>query len=70
MRQTPAQAMGVKAGVIAVAAPADLILTRARGWTELFSRPQADRTVLVSGRAVDRTLPDYRELDHLMGQAS
>ncbi|MBN9441245.1 MAG: cytosine deaminase [Bosea sp.] len=68
--RTPAQAMGVKAGVIAVAAPADLILTRARGWTELFSRPQADRTVLVSGRAVDRTLPDYRELDHLMGQAS
>ncbi len=66
----PAQAMGIEGGVIAVGAPADLILTRARDWTELFSRPQADRTVLVSGQAIDRTLPDYRELDHLMGRAS
>lgn len=69
--RTPAEAMGLRnAGVIAVGAPADLILTRARDWTELFSRPQADRSVLVSGRAIDRTLPDYRELDHLMGRAS
>ncbi len=68
--RTPAEVMGVRAGVIAVGAPADLILTRARDWTELFSRPQADRTVLVSGKAIDRTLPDYRELDHLMGRAS
>jgi len=68
--RTPAQTMGIKAGVIAVGASADLILTRARDWTELFSRPQADRTVLVAGRAIDRTLPDYRELDHLMGRAS
>uniref|UniRef100_A0A9E8CK50 Cytosine deaminase n=1 Tax=Bosea sp. NBC_00436 TaxID=2969620 RepID=A0A9E8CK50_9HYPH len=68
--RTPAQAMGIEAGVIAVGAPADLILTRARDWTELFSRPQADRTVLVAGKAIDRTLPDYRELDHLMGRAS
>lgn len=69
--RTPADMMGLRnAGVIAVGAPADLILTRARDWTELFSRPQADRTVLVSGRLIDRTLPDYRELDHLMGRAS
>lgn len=69
--RTPADAMGLRnAGVIAVGAPADLILTRARDWTELFSRPQADRTVLVAGRAIDRSLPDYRELDHLMGRAS
>lgn len=68
--RTPAEVMGAKAGVITVGAPADLVLTRARDWTELFSRPQTDRTVLVSGRAIDRTLPDYRELDHLMGRAS
>ena len=69
--RTPADAMGLRnVGVIAVGAPADLILTRARDWTELFSRPQADRSVLVSGKAIDRTLPDYRELDHLMGRAS
>lgn len=68
--RTPAQAMDIQAGVIAVGASADLVLTRARDWTELFSRPQADRTVLAAGKAIDRTLPDYRELDHLMGRAS
>jgi cytosine deaminase len=47
-------------------APADLVLFRARNWTELNSRPQADRIVLRSGRAIDTTPPDYRELDDLM----
>jgi cytosine deaminase len=65
--RTPADAMGhAGSGVLAPGGPADLILTRARDWTELFARPQADRTVLVDGRAIDRTLPDHRELDHLM----
>jgi cytosine deaminase len=45
---------------------ADLVLFGARSWTELLARPQADRTVLRSGQAIDRTLPDYRELDDLM----
>lgn len=54
-------------GVIAAGGPADLVLFRARTFTELLSRPQSDRTVLRSGVAVDRTLPDYRELDDLMG---
>ncbi len=52
--------------VIEPGAPADLVLFRARSWTELNSRPQADRIVLRSGRAIDTTLPDYRELDDLM----
>mgnify|MGYP001344759115 CR=1 FL=1 len=47
--------------------PADLVLFRARSWTELMARPQADRVVLRGGRSIDRTLPDYRELDDLMG---
>jgi len=47
--------------------PADLVLFGARSWTELMSRPQADRTVLRRGAAIDTTLPDYRELDDLMG---
>jgi len=51
---------------IAVGAPADLILFRARTWTELLARPQSDRLVLRSGVAIDTTLPDYRELDDLM----
>ena len=44
----------------------DLVLFRARTWTELNSRPQMDRIVLRQGRAIDTTLPDYRELDDLM----
>jgi cytosine deaminase len=53
-------------GRLSVGGPADMILTRARDWTEFFARPQAERTVLICGKAIDRTLPDYRELDHLM----
>ncbi len=53
-------------GLIAVDGPADLVLFRARNWTELLARPQSDRTVLRLGRPIDRTLPDYRELDDLM----
>ncbi|MCP8884394.1 cytosine deaminase [Devosia sp. XJ19-1] len=52
----------IKAG-----APADLVLLKGRNWTELMSRPQADRTVIRAGKAIDTTLPDYRELDDLMG---
>ncbi|KRE17019.1 cytosine deaminase [Bosea sp. Root381] len=69
--RTPAAIMGEEGrGVLAAGGPADLILTRARSWTELFARPQADRTVLVEGEAIDRSLPDYRELDHLMASAT
>ena len=53
-------------GTHGVGAAADLILVNARSWTELQSRPQADRTVLRAGRAIDTTPPDYRELDDLM----
>ena len=52
--------------VIAPGAPADLVLFRARSWTELNSRPQTDRIVLRQGKAIDTALPDYRELDDLM----
>lgn len=62
----PARACGFDAPSLAPGAPADLIITRARNWTEFFARPQSDRIVLRAGRAIDRTLPDYAELDHLM----
>lgn len=51
---------------IAQGAPADLVLFRARTWTELMARPQSDRVVLRAGHEIDRSLPDYRELDDLM----
>ncbi len=57
-------------GVIGAGRAADLVLFRARSWTELLSRPQSDRTVIRAGRAIDRTLPDYRELDDLVGAGS
>jgi len=45
------------------------VICKARSWTELFSLPQADRIVLRNGLQIDRTLPDYSELDHLMRTA-
>lgn len=55
-------------GTITAGAPAELVLFRARNWTELMARPQTDRIVLRGGAAIDTALPDYRELDDLMGR--
>lgn len=64
--RTPATIMGLEnAGRIAVDLPADLVLFEARRYSELLSRPQADRIVLRQGRPIDTTLPSYRELDAL-----
>jgi cytosine deaminase len=65
----PARACGFDAPSLAPGAPADLVIFRARSWNELLARPQADRIVLRGGRAIDRTLPDYAELDPLMEPA-
>jgi cytosine deaminase len=54
------------AGVIRIGGPADLVLFRARSDAELLSRPQSDRIVLRSGREIDTTPPDYRELDEAL----
>ena len=62
----PAAACGFTAPSIAPGAPADLVICSARSWTELFARPQSDRIVLRDGVAINRALPDYAELDHLM----
>jgi len=64
---TPAEVMGrPEFGRLEAGGGADLVLLRARRWTELLSRPQADRIVIRAGRAIDTTLPDYRELDALL----
>jgi cytosine deaminase len=54
-------------GRIAVGNPADLVLFSARRWSEFLSRPQSDRVVLRRGKVIDRGLPDYRELDSVVG---
>ncbi len=62
----PAAACGLETPGLAPGVPADLVICRARNWTELFARPQSDRIVIRAGQQIDRTLPDYAELDHLM----
>jgi len=65
---TPADLMGLPTvGRIGVGLPADLVLFKARRYSELFSRSQRDRTVLRQGQAIDTTLPDYAELDPYVG---
>jgi cytosine/creatinine deaminase len=56
-------------GRLAPGAVADLVIFRGRSWTELLSRPESDRIVVRDGRAIDAALPDYAELDDLMGVA-
>lgn len=62
----PAHAAGFDLPSLAPGSPANLVICKARSWTELFSRPQSDRIVLRDGVRIDRTLPDYAELDTLM----
>ncbi len=65
---TPAEVMRAHgAGVLSVGSGADLVIFKGRSWTELLSRPESDRMVVRAGSAIERTLPDYAELDELMG---
>ena len=66
----PAAICGWGGGGLRAGEPADLVICDARSWTELLARPQSDRIVLRGGRAIDRTLPRYEELDHLMERAA
>lgn len=65
----PARAMGLAAPSLAPGAPADLVIFKARHWSEFFSRPQSDRIVIRAGRQIARRLPDYADLDPLMEPA-
>ncbi|MGF0540359.1 cytosine deaminase [Agrobacterium sp. ES01] len=65
--RSPAEILGrPDIGRIAAGLPADLVLFSARRWSEFLSRPQADRIVMRNGMGIDRSLPDYRDLDPLM----
>jgi len=64
---TPAEVMRLDgAGLLAAGGSADFIVFKGRSWTELLSRPESDRIVVREGRAIERRLPDYAELDELM----
>ena len=61
---TPASIMGLEGvGTIAAGGPADLLLFRARGWSELLARPWGPRLVLRHGQPLTETVPDFRDLD-------
>ena len=65
--KTPADLMGLSnLGRMGAGLPADLIIFKARYFSELLSRPQSDRLVLRQGRQIASTLPDYAELDDLV----
>jgi cytosine/creatinine deaminase len=66
---SPAKAMGLDLGGLRPGNPADMILTRARDFTELLARPQSDRIVVRDGEASNAKPPDYAELDALEGLA-
>jgi cytosine deaminase len=53
-------------GTIGRGRGADLIVLKARDWHEALARFQADRVVIRKGKAIDTTLPDYRQLDDLV----
>ena len=64
--RTPADTMGLEdTGRLKTGGPADMIVFRARSYSELLSRPQHDRAVIRAGRSIDTTPPDYRKLDPL-----
>jgi cytosine deaminase len=64
----PAQAMGLddSYGKLAEGGPADFVICEGRSWTEVLSRPESGRIVVRDGAVIDRALPAYEELDHLM----
>ena len=61
--RTPADAMRLPhLGRVRVGQPAHFVVFRARAYSELFSRPQADRVVVRGGRAIEARVPDYETL--------
>ena len=68
---TPAAIMKLEGrGRLVAGSAADLIVLKARDWSEALSRFQADRVVLRAGGAIDTTLPDYALLDEWMAPAA
>ncbi len=64
----PAALMGLpEMGILAEGGPADLVVFRARNWSEFAARPLADRVVLRAGLPIDTAPPDYAELDAMAG---
>lgn len=67
VNKIPAQLMNLpNLGTIKIGGNADLVIFKARYFSELFARPQSDRRVMRNGEFIDTTLPDYAQLDDLI----
>ncbi len=66
----PAQVLGLGANGLKAGQIADFVIFSGRGYSELLARSQHDRWVIRNGKRCDRPLPDYRELDDLVGVGS
>jgi cytosine/creatinine deaminase len=65
---TPAAIMKLPlTGLIQTGSRADLVVLKARSYSEMLSRAQSDRVVIRGGKAIDAALPDYSQLDDLVG---
>jgi cytosine deaminase len=65
---TPAAIMKLPGfGILKRGATADLIVLKARSYSEMLARHQFDRVVIRGGKQIDTTLPDYRRLDSIVG---
>lgn len=53
-------------GRIGINLPANLIVFKARYFSELFSRNQSDRLIIRDGKIIKNKLPNYQELDNLI----
>lgn len=62
----PAEACGFPIPSLAPGSRADLVIVRARNWSELFARPQTNRIVVRNGEMIETNLPDFAELDPFM----
>lgn len=66
--RAPGAAIGTgETGLIAPGSAADLVVFKARNWTEFMCRPQSDRLIIKGGSIVSAPLPDWQNLDHLKG---
>ncbi len=70
VRESPARAMGLRMEGFRSGASADMIVTRARDFTELLARAHNDRIVLRNGEALSAGPPDYADIDALEGLSS
>jgi len=64
--RTPAAMCGFPEITLKPGDPGDFVIFNARTLNEFLSRPQSDRVVVRGGAVIDRTLPQYAELDDLM----